>query len=61
MAMVNPTEEPKPFPLASGDVSRPKTARLFRIAGIDPMAYNDPGRNRWSGSRRRPGRPSPAD
>jgi len=44
VAVVNPTAATQTLPLAIRGVSRPKTARLFRIAGVDPMAYNDPGK-----------------
>ena len=44
LAVVNPTREAQSLPVAWSGVSVPKTARLFLIAGDDPQAYNDPGK-----------------
>ncbi len=44
LAVVNPTAAAQTLPLSFKGASLPKTARLSRIAGIDPMAYNDPGK-----------------
>jgi len=44
IAAVNPTATAQTLALSVKGVSPPKTARLYRIAGTDPMAYNDPGK-----------------
>ena len=43
VAVVNPTATAQTLLLSIKGMSLPKTARLYRIAGTDPMAYNDPG------------------
>jgi alpha-N-arabinofuranosidase len=44
LAVVNPTREAQSLPLTWSGVSLPKSARLFLIAGNDPQAFNDPGK-----------------
>jgi len=44
LAVVNPTRDAQALPIAWTGVGVPKTARLFLMAGTDPMAFNDPGK-----------------
>jgi len=44
ISIVNPMKEPQPLALGLKGVALPRTARLFRIAGSDPQAYNEPGK-----------------
>jgi len=44
LAVVNPTREAQTLPISWMGVSLPKSARLFLIAGTDPQAFNDPGK-----------------
>jgi alpha-N-arabinofuranosidase len=45
VSVVNPTEKGKTLSLSLKGMAIPRTATLFRIAGDDPMAYNEPGKN----------------
>jgi alpha-N-arabinofuranosidase len=44
ISIVNPTEETQDLSLRLKGMSLPKSARIYRIAGTDPMAYNEPGK-----------------
>jgi len=44
ISIVNPTTEARVLALSLKGAAVPKTARLYRIAGSDPMAYNEPGK-----------------
>jgi alpha-N-arabinofuranosidase len=44
ISIVNPLREPQPLALDLKGAALPKTAKLFRIAGSDPLAYNEPGK-----------------
>jgi len=44
LAIVNPTSEPQALALELKGASFAATATLRRIAGTDPMAYNEPGK-----------------
>jgi alpha-N-arabinofuranosidase len=44
LAVVNPTREAQVLPISWKGVGAPNSARLFLIAGTDPNAYNDPGK-----------------
>jgi alpha-N-arabinofuranosidase len=44
ISIVNPTQESQSMSLSLKGLGVPKTARLFRIAGDDPMSYNEPGK-----------------
>jgi len=44
ISIVNPTAEARVLALSLKGAAVPKTARLFRIAGSDPLAYNEPGK-----------------
>ena len=44
ISIVNPTAEAQVLALSLKGAAVPKTARLFRISGSDPMAYNEPGK-----------------
>ncbi len=42
ISIVNPTQEAQALALGLKGLAVPKTAKLYRIAGTDPMAYNEP-------------------
>jgi len=44
ISIVNPTEVAQDLSLRLRGVTLPMSARLYRIAGTDPMAYNEPGK-----------------
>jgi alpha-N-arabinofuranosidase len=44
ISIVNPTQEAQDLAISLKGLSVPKSARLYRIAGTDPMAYNEPGK-----------------
>jgi len=44
ISIVNPTTVAHDLALRLKGVSVPKSARLYRLAGTDPMAYNEPGK-----------------
>jgi len=44
ISIVNPTQEAQALALGLKGLAVPKTAKLYRIAGTDPMAYNEPGK-----------------
>jgi len=44
LAIVNPTMEPFDVPLSVAGVKLAGSGRLWQIAGSDPMAYNEPGK-----------------
>ncbi len=44
ISIVNPTREKRDLSLSLSGMAMPSSARLFRIAGTDPMAYNEPGK-----------------
>jgi len=44
ISIVNPTQEAQALTLGLKGLAVPKTAKLYRIAGTDPMAYNEPGK-----------------
>jgi alpha-N-arabinofuranosidase len=44
ISIVNPTMAAQDLSLSLKGASLPKSARLYRIAGTDPMAYNEPGK-----------------
>jgi alpha-N-arabinofuranosidase len=44
ISIVNPTKEKRNLSLSLSGIAMPGSARLFRIAGTDPMAYNEPGK-----------------
>ena len=44
ISIVNPTLEAQPLTLSLKGLGVPKSAKLYRIAGTDPMAYNEPGK-----------------
>jgi alpha-N-arabinofuranosidase len=45
ISIVNPMREAQDLALSLRGLSVPKSAELYRIAGTDPMAYNEPGRD----------------
>jgi alpha-N-arabinofuranosidase len=45
ISIVNPTMEGRTISLSLKGIGMPRTATLFRIAGNDPMAYNEPGKD----------------
>ena len=45
ISVVNPTKEKQNLALSVKGISFPRTARLYRIAGTDEMAYNEPGKS----------------
>jgi alpha-N-arabinofuranosidase len=45
ISVVNPTQEAQALALSLKGLGVPKSAKLFRIAGTDPMAYNEPGKD----------------
>ncbi len=45
ISVVNPTEETQTLWLGLKGMTVPQTAMLFRIAGDDPMVYNEPGKD----------------
>ena len=44
ISIVNPTQETQSLALSLKGFGVPKSAKLYRIAGNDPMAYNEPGK-----------------
>jgi alpha-N-arabinofuranosidase len=44
ISVVNPLQEAQALSLDLKGLAVPKTARLYRLAGADPMAYNEPGK-----------------
>ena len=44
ISIVNPTTATHDLALRLKGLSVPKSARLYRLAGTDPMAYNEPGK-----------------
>jgi alpha-N-arabinofuranosidase len=44
ISVVNPTKETQTLALSVKGIPFPRTARLYRIAGTDEMAYNEPGK-----------------
>jgi alpha-N-arabinofuranosidase len=44
ISVVNPTKEKQSLSLSLTGIPMPGSAKLFRIAGTDPMAYNEPGK-----------------
>jgi alpha-N-arabinofuranosidase len=44
ISVVNPMLEGQALSLSLKGLGIPKTAKLYRIAGSDPMAYNEPGK-----------------
>ncbi|MEW5901158.1 MAG: alpha-L-arabinofuranosidase C-terminal domain-containing protein, partial [Acidobacteriota bacterium] len=45
VSIVNPTRETQSLSLSLKGLSLPTSARLWRIAGADEMAFNEPGKN----------------
>jgi alpha-N-arabinofuranosidase len=45
ISTVNPTKETQSLSLNLRGIAVPKSAQLYRIAGTDPMAYNEPGKD----------------
>jgi alpha-N-arabinofuranosidase len=44
ISIVNPTQETQSLALNLKGIGVPKSAKLYRIAGTDPIAYNEPGK-----------------
>jgi alpha-L-arabinofuranosidase len=44
ISIINPTTQAQALALSLKGLSVPKSADLYRIAGADPMAYNEPGK-----------------
>jgi alpha-N-arabinofuranosidase len=44
ISFVNPTKENQTLRLSLNGIPIPRTAKLYRIAGTDEMAYNEPGK-----------------
>jgi alpha-N-arabinofuranosidase len=45
ISIVNPTKEKQVLRLSLQGIPIPRAAKLYRIAGTDEMAYNEPGKN----------------